>query len=217
MESSCPRLTRASAARAPEIARERDHWGRASGGLAKRERGVMPERPVPFANTPEFYTALGCFYAAWSRTDLAIDCAVWKALKAVTPEQVHERVAAMKFGRKCEYFRSLLPASKFENIEKVKCLLNRITDHSMRNVFAHSFLASDEKSVMFIHRTSHRGQYQANGYEISRERFFKHVGEFVQLSFDFERALGLSDKEVRDFAAAALPVVPIPDESSPAR
>jgi hypothetical protein len=27
----------------------------------------MPEKRVPFANTPTFYTALGLFYAAWSR------------------------------------------------------------------------------------------------------------------------------------------------------
>jgi hypothetical protein len=35
----------------------------------------------PFANTPAFYTALGLFYAAWSRTELAIDCAMWRGRK----------------------------------------------------------------------------------------------------------------------------------------
>jgi hypothetical protein len=170
----------------------------------------MAEKRKPYANTAEFYTALGYFYAAWSRTNLAIDCAIWKALgTAATPEQVHERVAAMPFGAKCEDFHSLLSNSKFENIEKLKELLARITDHSLRNVFAHSFLASDENSVAFLHRRSRRGQYQVNWYLFAREQFEKHVSEFVQLSLDFERALGLSDKEVRDFGAAALPVVPV--------
>ncbi len=106
--------------------------------VQKRTRSIkelrfpaVSERPTPYANTTAFYTALGYFYAAWSRTDLAIDCAIWKALGTATPEEVHARVAAMKFGRKCEDFRSLLPASKFENIEEVEALLTRITDHSM--------------------------------------------------------------------------------------
>jgi hypothetical protein len=166
----------------------------------------MPEKVKPFANTDEFYIALGGFYAAWRRTDLAIDCAIWKALETATPEQVHERVASMTFGCKCEYFRSLLATSKFKKIETVKDLLTRITDHSMRNVFAHSFLASDEHSVAFIHRKSKRGQYQVNAYQITRDQFLNHVSEFAQLSLDFEKALGLSDKEVRDFGAAALPL-----------
>jgi hypothetical protein len=33
---------------------------------------------LPFANTPEFYTALGYFFAFWGRAELAIDCAIWK-------------------------------------------------------------------------------------------------------------------------------------------
>jgi hypothetical protein len=39
----------------------------------------MPEKPVRFAKTPEFYTALGYFYAIWSQIELAIDYATWKA------------------------------------------------------------------------------------------------------------------------------------------
>jgi hypothetical protein len=93
----------------------------------------------PFANTDEFYHKLGLFYFAWSRTDLVIDCAVWKASEPAPAEQVHEQIAPMNFARKCKHFRSLLPTSKFKDIEKVEKLLTRITDHSMRNVFAHSF------------------------------------------------------------------------------
>jgi hypothetical protein len=162
---------------------------------------------IPFANTNEFYHKLGLFYFAWSRTDLVIDCAVWKALEPATPEQAHQRIGVMKFGRKCEYFRSLLPTSKFENIETVKDLLTRITEHSMRNVFAHSFLASDQGSVTFIHRWRERGgQYRVNWHPFTRDQFLNHVDEFIQLSFDFQKAVGLSDWEVAGFAAAARPL-----------
>jgi hypothetical protein len=148
-----------------------------------------PSRPydfAPFANTPEFYAALGCFYAAWSRTDLAIDCAVWKATGTETEEQTHKRVAGMKFSDKCKHFRSLVDTGKFQYGDKVKDLLVQIEKHSMRNVFAHSFLASDEQSVMFIHRQSRRGKYEALGYKFARDQFFDHVQNFVQLSFDLE-------------------------------
>jgi hypothetical protein len=96
---------------------------------------------------PTFYTALGWFYAIWSRTELAIDCAMWKASGTETAEEAHERSARMKFSDKCKRFRILLDGGKIPNGEKVKDLLSRIEDHSMRNVFAHSFLASDEHSV----------------------------------------------------------------------
>jgi hypothetical protein len=36
------------------------------------------------------------------------------------------------------------------------------------------------------------------------------VQDFVQLSFDFEQAVGLTDKEVRDFGAMALPLADLP-------
>jgi hypothetical protein len=165
----------------------------------------MPEKRVPFANTPTFYTALGLFYAAWSRTELAIDCATWKAVGTESAEQAHERSAEMWFSDKCKQLRTLLDDGKIPNSEKVKALLARIENFG-RNVFAHSFLASDEHSVTFIHRRVERGKYQATGYKISREDFIDHVQSFVQLSFEFEQAVGLSHKEVADFAAMAVPL-----------
>jgi hypothetical protein len=69
---------------------------------------------------------------------------MWKASGTETAEEAHERSARMKFSDKCKRFRILLDGGKIPNGEKVKDLLTRIEDHSMRNVFAHSFLASDE-------------------------------------------------------------------------
>jgi hypothetical protein len=162
-------------------------------------------RKKAFANTTRFYTALGLFYAAWSRAELAIDCAMWKALGTETPEQAHERSARTKFSDKCKRFRTLLDGSKASHSEKVKDLLRQIENYG-RNVLAHSFLASDERSVTFIHRKVERGRYQAMGYTIPCDDFIEHVQGFVQLSFDFEQAAGLTSKEVADFAAMAIPL-----------
>jgi hypothetical protein len=158
---------------------------------------------LPYANTPKFCALLGRFYATWSRVEIVLDCAIWKVL-GTTPEQAHAVVAGMEFGRKSAVLRSLLATSKFENVDELKGILTRITKTSLRNTFSHSFLASDENSVSFIHRTS-QGQYTVKGYTFTADQFDTHVHEFVQLARDFERALSLSDREVAEFAAAALP------------
>jgi hypothetical protein len=97
----------------------------------------------------------------------------------------------------------LLDSTEFKNNEKVKDLLARITNDSMRNVFAHSFLASDEGSVTFIHRWKEKRQYRVDRHTFTRAEFVNHVREFVQLSFDFQTAVGVSDWDLAGFAAAA--------------
>src|SRR5262245_41976369 len=141
-----------------------------------------PERQLPFANTNEFYAALGMFYAAWSRTDLVIDCAIWKA-GTETPTEVHKRVAALKFKDKCKHFRGLLRVSTFENIDEIETLLTLIADHAKRNEFAHSFLASDGDSVAFIYRrSSKKAGYEVTQAKATREQFLQHVDTFLNMS-----------------------------------
>jgi uncharacterized protein YceH (UPF0502 family) len=163
------------------------------------------EKRRPFANTPEFYYALGRFFAAWSRVELAIDCAIWKARGTDTAEEAHARSARMKFSDRCKELRDLLDAGKLSDGEKVKELLAQIEKDSYRNVFAHSILASDEHKVIFIHRRWERSsrEYRSDSYEATRDNFLTHVGNFERLCLDFEQAAGLSDKEVRDFGSMA--------------
>jgi hypothetical protein len=78
------------------------------------------EKLRPFANTPEFYYALGRFFAAWSRAELAIDCAIWKARGTHTAEEAHARSARMKFSDRCKELRDLLDAGKLSDGEKLK-------------------------------------------------------------------------------------------------
>jgi hypothetical protein len=158
-----------------------------------------------FANTDEFYRSLGGFFAAWNRTELVIDCAIWKALGTETPEEAHKRSAGTKFSVKCKQLRTLIDDGKVPH--EARGMLDQIQNDSLRNVFAHSILASDEHMVLFIHRKIERpsGEYRPIGYRLARDEFLTHVAKFAQLSVNFERATGLTDKEVRDFASMALP------------
>src|SRR5262249_5930776 len=142
------------------------------------DAGPMTSRP--YANTPEFNELLGRFYAAWSRVEIVLDCAIWKVL-GTTPEQAHAVVAGMEFGRKAAVLRSLLPGSQFKNVEQLKGILTRITKTSLRNIFSHSFMATDKDYVMFIHRSS-QGQYEVKLYKFTPEQFKTHVGDFLALA-----------------------------------
>jgi hypothetical protein len=171
----------------------------------------MPAKPLPFAKTPEFYTALGYFYAIWSQIELTIGYATWKALGSETPEEAHARIASTKFSDQCKKLRTLLESNKISNGERVKELLTQIEDSSMRNVFAHSFMATDEHWVTFVHRKigrrQHGKKYEVTACCFSRQDFFNHVQNFQQLCLAFNQAVvGQSEKEFRTFAAMAIPL-----------
>jgi hypothetical protein len=171
---------------------------------------LMAEKPIPFAKTNEFYAALGFFYAIWSQIELTIDYATWKAIgEAETPEEAHARTAGAKFSDKCKELRSLLKGKNIPHSENMKEILTQIED-SMRNVFAHSFMATDEHSVTFVYRKKgrgKRGKYEVTAYEFSRQDFFSHVKNFQQLLSELNKhVVGESEKEFRTFAASAIPV-----------
>ena len=163
----------------------------------------MTTTPKPFANTPQFYAALGWFHAVWSGTELNIDYAIGR-LKKMPPEQTHALVAGLRFSDKIKMLKQLLSKSDYGNVSELEQYLTRIESNSLRNTFSHSFLVSNSNTVAFVHRRSNRGQYLCEGYRFAADNFFAHVQEFVQLSHDFERALGFSAKEIGDFAAAAI-------------
>ena len=165
----------------------------------------MADKQRPFANTSNFYTALGWYHAVWSATELNIDYVIGK-LKKLPPEATHALVAALKFSDKTKLLRSLLNEAAPANIAQLRDFLDRI-DNDFRNVFSHSFLASDAKTITFIHRTSRRGKYSCTCYQFEAENFLTHVRWFVQLADDFEKTLGLDHKQVADFAAYAVPEI----------
>jgi hypothetical protein len=164
---------------------------------------------IPFANTDEFYHQTGLFYFVWTRTDLVIDWAFWKALKTATPEQAHERVAGLSFGRKCAEFRTLLLDSKeFENIEKVRSASAHHQRLDAKRLCA--FVSCLGRRVRDIHSPKERGSSVSDWHTFTRAEFLNHVHEFIQLSVDFQTAVGVSDWDLAGFAAAARPSKPTP-------
>lgn len=162
----------------------------------------MPNKSKPFSNTDRFYGHFGWFYATWTAMELDVDLAICKILK-ITPEQTHALVAGLHFGPKAALLRSLLPTSDYKNVPELKGFLTRLTKESLRNVFTHSFIASDEHTVTFIHRQN-QTVYSSTGYKFKADDFVAHIKAFVELAYKFEQALGFSDKERGDFAAAAI-------------
>ena len=125
--------------------------------------------------------------------ELNVDFTICKILR-ITPEQTHALVAGLHFGPKAALLRSLLPTSSFKNVSELKGFLTRITRESLRNVFTHSFIASDEHSVTFIHRKN-QTIYSADTYKFEADDFCTHVKEFVKLAHDFEVALCISSNK----------------------
>src|SRR5262249_16746436 len=127
-------------------------------------------------------------------------------LKMIPAEQTHRLVAGLRFSDKLKLLRSLLDQSHPANLEQLREFLDRIENDSLRNVFAHSFLASDTSSVTFYHRESpRRGEYSCYGYRFLADNFVTHVQEFAELTHNFERALEFSQREIGEFASQAIP------------
>jgi hypothetical protein len=159
---------------------------------------------LPFANTPQFYAALGRFYAVWSSVELTIDCAICK-LENTLPEEAHKTLAALKFSDRTKRLRDLLAASGRSNVSELTQLLDSI-EGDFRNIFSHSFIASDAESVAFVHRkATKRDPYSCTMYRLTRDQFLAHVKDFAHRAEAFEHALGFSEKEIGNFASYALP------------
>jgi hypothetical protein len=158
--------------------------------------------PKPFANTERFYLHFGRFYATWTAVELTIDCAIGKILK-LTPKHTHAFVGPLEFGRKAAILRSLLPSTDYQNVEEIKRLLTLITKRSLRNAFSHSFIVSDTETVGFVHRRSQE-EYRADSYRFTADNFVGHSMAFVQAAHEFEKALGLTTKEIGAFASEAI-------------
>lgn len=161
----------------------------------------MTDKPKNLALTAEFNTAFGYFHSGWAVAEGAIDYAIGQFL-GLTPEQTHLVTAGADHGRKAMLLRDLVARSDHANRAELLRTLKVIQNESLRNVFAHSYIASDENTVTFIERTR-GGPYRVKQHPFTREEFFDHVGKFVRASSDFETALGFTREELAAFLNAA--------------
>jgi hypothetical protein len=150
----------------------------------------------------EFSSYLGTFHAAWSSAELTVDYMIHKLLR-ISRLQAHHLLAGMEIGRKMRLLDGLLARSDLKNKAELLGGLRKMQNDSMRNVFAHSYIWSDEHYVKFINRRS-GGRYEAKEHSFTMIKFRMHVEEFVVTGNNFYTSLAIDYDDLQKFAAAAL-------------
>jgi hypothetical protein len=154
------------------------------------------------ALTAEFNHLLGLFFCQFTTLDLTIDWAVGEFLKT-SPYETHVLTAGLMFGQKARLLTDLIKASSHTNRDKILAPLARLRGMTRREVFAHSYIWSDNNTVKFVHRTSGQ-RFEAKEYAFTWIEFNEHVLQVTKDITEFYKVLGVSDDELRAFAEAAL-------------
>jgi hypothetical protein len=150
----------------------------------------------------EFNMLFGTFFGAWASAELTIDYAIYKLMKISRP-QAHHMLAGIEIGRKMRLLEALLRRSTIDNKSELLGHLHKMQNESLRNVFAHSFMHSDEHSVTFVNRKFGQ-RYEAYAYTFGLIRFRMHVQEFLSTGRQFYDGLHIDLDDLQKFAEAAL-------------
>jgi hypothetical protein len=108
----------------------------------------------------------------------------------------------MEFSRKVALLRALVNKSTHKNKASIVGSLNKMQNESKRNVFAHSFLRSDHRTVTFVERTW-EGAYKTKKHKFTLAEFQSHVLAFQKAARAFSSALQIDAKDFQDFCDAA--------------
>lgn len=152
-------------------------------------------------NDPKFIMSLGLFHAAWTSIDLTLDCAIGKSLET-QPEQTHLVTAGMEMGRKIRLLHGIVGRTNHKNKNLLIGALNRLQNESKRSVLTHSYILSDRHVVTFVERIG--GEYRVRLHKFTVDEFAMHVQKFTQAAKDFWDALEYTDRDIYDFAMAAV-------------
>ena len=161
----------------------------------------MTHEPKWLAFDIKFTTIFGLFHVGWSVAESAIDYAIGQFLQLAS-EQTHLLTAGIDHGRKIMLLRDLIARSDHANRTELLRTLKIIQNESLRNVLAHSYIASDDKTITFIERRR-GGPYSVKLYEFTLKEFRDHVRKFTQAAQDFEKALGFTREDLSGFLNAA--------------
>ena len=160
-------------------------------------------KPVKVAGlADEFIRGLGYFFALWCTIDLTTDYAIGQFL-GVSDEDAHLVTSGMMFGRKARVLADLISKSDHPQKAKMLSAFNKIRGTSKREIFAHSYLWSDDNRVVF-HERSIGGDFRVIKHEFTIQQFLHHVAELAVESEKFYSALGATREQVTAFADAAL-------------
>jgi hypothetical protein len=171
-----------------------------------------PSRPLPpdeeqalkALNLSDDYLVLvGLFQGAWASLELTTDYAIWKFLK-VTREQAHLITSGIMFGRKARLLADLIGRSDHPNKAKILGAFNEVRGTmNKRDIFAHSYVWSDQNVVKFIDRQA-GGEYKAKEHRFTLKQFRDYVLEFSLSAERFYLSLGATREEINVFGNAAL-------------
>ncbi len=150
----------------------------------------------------DFIILTGLFYQAWSACEVAIDMAIGKFLK-IEPFQTHVLTSGMEFGRKARLLHELVKRSDHKRQGDIIRALNFLRNSTLRNVFAHSYMFTTEKTVTFLERLP-GGQYKVRKHRFTLETYHDHVKKVVQVASEFEQVLGFTRSALTEFAYAAV-------------
>ena len=146
---------------------------------------------------------VGLFQGAWASLDLLTDYAIWKFLK-VTPEQAHLITSGMMFGRKARLLADLIGRSDHPNKAEILGAFNEVRGTmNKRDIFAHSYVWSDQNLVKFIDRQA-GGEYKAKEHSFTLKQFQNYVLEFSRSAARFYLSVGATRDEIDAFGDAAL-------------
>jgi len=150
----------------------------------------------------EFMELIGRFHEAWTSLELLTDYAIYKFLK-VTPSQGHLITAAMFFSRKARLLTDLIGNSDHPNKAAILGAFNKVRDNNKRDIIAHSYIYSDDKTVTFVERNV-SGKFKAIEHKFAFEEFKNHVVTFMKNAQAFHDAFAPDYDDVQAFARAAL-------------
>jgi hypothetical protein len=154
-----------------------------------------------YVTSPPFREALGTFYGTWASVEITMDWAIGKFL-GLPHEETHLITAGLEFGRKAILLRALVARSDRKNKGEIIKHIKTIQEDSKRNIFAHSFMRSEEKRAIFVERSNH-GKFSVKKHEFEPESFIAHVRQFIESAKLLEQELGLTREEIQAFADAA--------------
>jgi hypothetical protein len=175
-------------------------------------------KSIPMAYNNEFAKWLGKFQLAWSEIELTTSFAVGKLL-GLTDEEAHLVTTRMPFAVRASLLRSLVARKKPESAKELITALNQIQNESKRNVFAHSFILSNENVVTF-HDRNWEGDFVTKPHSFTLEGFKNHVVKLYKATRTFNTAIGVTQESLDAFAKAALSAnakaqrSPVPPKSS---
>jgi hypothetical protein len=161
----------------------------------------MAESDPKMGLSDEFNLWLGRFYGAWLSAELTIDYMIGKLLR-ISHVRAHHLLAGMEVGRKMRLLEGLLQRSNLENKDHAIGHLRKLQNDSLRNVFAHSYLRSDQYTVTFTNRKFGQ-KYEAKEYKFTIIKFRMHIKEVLANGGKFYESMQIDYKDLQAFGSAA--------------